>query len=97
MGGGKFLSGNADTGPVLLKTECTFIRQIMYPCDAEVHLYVGDPGKSSFSTWCELKGGNGTLYAMAASRTVWVDYRVGKSIPLPAEIRAAVEGSRTGQ
>lgn len=92
LGGMEFLNANTLTGPILLKTECTFIRQIVYPCNAKVHLYVGDPGESSFSTWCELRSEDGTLHAMARSRTVWVDYKAEKSIPLPPEIRAVVAG-----
>ncbi len=90
MGEIEYLSGNSSTGPVIINAECTFHKQVIYPCDLEVRLYAGAPGRSSFRTWYEIYGSEDKeLRCTGSAKIVWVDYRAEKSIPMPEKIRAA--------
>ena len=85
------LSGRADTGPVVINASCTFLKQVVYPCDLEISLFAGEAGRSSFMTWYEIRGADGVLRVTGSAKIVWIDYRAEKSIPLPEDVRAAVE------
>ena len=81
-----------DQGPILAKAGCNFKKPIVYPNRLEVRTYAGPPGHSSLPLYHELRQADapGTLYADGESVLVWVDYRLGKSLPLPDSIRAVV-------
>lgn len=80
-------------GPVIINTACTFLVPLTYPGVVEVRTFVGPPGRSSFMTYIELrKQGEETLYAEGTAKVVWTDTVSGKSVPLPPNIRAWVEG-----
>lgn len=77
----------ADEGPVIVNAECTFLVPLTYPGAVDVRLFAGKPGRSSLPTTYELvKVGEDTLYATGASKIVWVNYRSGKSAPLPQKL-----------
>lgn len=73
-------------GPVVINAACTYIKQAIYPCPLLVNLYVASPGRSSFMTWYDIVGTDGTLYAVGSSKVVWINYQEGKSVPLPEDI-----------
>jgi len=81
-------------GPIIVNASCTFRKQIVYPGNVEVRMYVGKPGRSSFETWLELRPSYDaeTVYAEGAAKVVWVDFVKGKSIALPEKIRQIVSG-----
>lgn len=79
-------------GPVVVNVNCTFLVPMTYPGTVEVRTYVGPPGRSSFMTYVEMRlEGDATLYAEGHAKVVWADMATGKSVPLPAEIRAWLE------
>ena len=41
-------------GPVIVNAFCNFLRQLAYPGDARVTLFVAEPGRSSFETYTPL-------------------------------------------
>ena len=53
-------------------------------------LYVANPGRTSFDAFVTLERTDepGVLYATGGAKTVWVNYRLEKSVPLPAALRA---------
>ncbi len=77
-------------GPVIVNTFCNFLRQLKYPGDVLAKHYVSDPGRSSFMAWVTLERADepGPLYATGGAKTVWVNYREEKSVPLPEAVRA---------
>jgi acyl-CoA thioester hydrolase len=81
-------------GPVIINASCTFLKQLVYPGDVEVKMYAGEPGRSSFETWLEMRPSYDphTIYAEGKAKIVWVDFARGKSVPLPEEIRHLVAG-----
>jgi acyl-CoA thioester hydrolase len=42
-------------GPVIVNAFCNFYRQLEYPGDVRVKLYVSDPGRTTFETWCTME------------------------------------------
>lgn len=81
-------------GPVVVNANCSFIRQLKYPGDVEVRTYAGQPGRSSFETSYEMRRVDEpeVLVAEGGGKVVWVNFAVGKSTPLPEELRRLITG-----
>lgn len=77
---------------VLASAHCTFFRALQYPGTVEVRTYAGSPGRSSFEIIQEIRRTDDaeTIYAAGGARVVWVDHQIGKSVPLPEEMRALI-------
>jgi acyl-CoA thioester hydrolase len=82
VGGSTDLSGS---GPIIINAFCNFLRQLTFPGDARVTMYVANPGRSSFETYHTIERTDepGVVYAEGGARTVWTDYAAKKSAPLP--------------
>ena len=78
-------------GPVIVNASCTFHAPLTYPGEAEVRMFVGDPGKSSVESYYEIWM-NDTKYADGAAKLVWIDLASTKSAPLPAAFRELLAG-----
>lgn len=82
----KKLHNHGDSiGPVMVTADLTFIKPLVTPAKIEIKLYAGDIGRSSFMTFHEIYS-EGVLYCTCWVKLVWVDYQLGKSIPLPEPI-----------
>ena len=81
-------------GPVIINAHCSFLRQLKYPGEVEVRTFAGPPGRSSFETIVEIRRTDqpDELVAEGGAKVVWVDYAEGKSVPLPQDLRALMEG-----
>lgn len=79
-------------GVVLVNAFFNYHRQLEYPGDVRLRMYVSDPGRSSFESWATLERGDvpGVVHAAGGGTIVWVDYAREKSLPLPPALRAAV-------
>lgn len=77
-------------GPVIVNAFCNFHKQLEYPGEVRATLFVSDPGRSSFESWCTLSRSDDldTLYASGGATTVWVNFPLQKSTPLPDRMRA---------
>jgi len=85
------VEGN-NTGPVIVTTGCTFLRELSYPATVTVDVYVGKAGNSSLDTLYTLSDESGEIkYAEGYAKVVWFDHKTRSSTPLPAELRALVE------
>jgi acyl-CoA thioester hydrolase len=82
VGGSTDLTGS---GPIIINAFCNFLRQLTFPGDARVTMYVAKPGRSSFETYHTIERTDepGVVYAEGGARTVWTDYAAKKSAPLP--------------
>lgn len=80
-------------GPLIVNAFCNFHKQLEYPGDAVVKMYVSDPGRSSFESWATISRADDpeTVYASGGATTVWVDFPKQKSAPLPDWLRALLE------
>jgi len=90
----RVVGGPGAQGPVVVNSFCNFLRQIEYPGDVLARHYVAEPGRTSFDVYVTLQRTDnlGVIYAEGGARTVWVDYAAQKSVPLPASLRAVIEG-----
>lgn len=80
-------------GPVILNAFCNFYRQLEYPGDVLLKMYVSDPARSTFESWGTMERADapGTIYAAGGATTVWVNFPAQKSAPLPDWLRAHLE------
>lgn len=79
-------------GPVIVNAHCTFLRQLKYPGEIEVRTFAGQPGRSSFETYVEMRRADqpDLLVAEGGAKIVWVDYAMEKSVPLPQDLRELI-------
>jgi len=79
-------------GPVIVNAFCNFYRQLEYPGDVQAKMYVSDPGRTTFESWCTLERTDqpGVIYAEGGATTIWVDFPQKKAIDLPDWVRALV-------
>jgi acyl-CoA thioester hydrolase len=79
----------AGEGPLIVNAFCNFHKQLEYPGDIHLAMYVSNPGRSSFETWVtiERQDDRGVIYASGGATIVWVDFPKQKSAPLPDWIR----------
>ena len=81
-------------GPVVVNCFCNYLRQVEYPAQLVVKMYVSDPARSAFETWYEMEmvGEPGTVYANGGATVVWVDFSRQKAVELPGWMRAMLDG-----
>jgi acyl-CoA thioester hydrolase len=79
-------------GPVILNAFCNFYKQLEYPGDIRVKMYVSEPGRTTFESWGTIERIDqpGVVYAAGGATTIWVDFPAQKSRPLPDWMRAIV-------
>ncbi len=79
-------------GPVIANAFCNFYKQLEYPGEVLVKMYVSDPGRTTFETWgtMELNSQPGVIYAAGGATTIWVDFPNQKAKPLPDWMRRLV-------
>ena len=79
-------------GPVIVNAFCNFYRQLEYPADVLLKLYVSDPGRTTFETWGTMERVDepGVICAAGGATTIWVDFPQQKAITLPDWMRALV-------
>ena len=79
-------------GPVIVNAFCNFYKQLEYPGNVLAKMYVSDPARTTFESWCtlELVDKPGVIYAAGGATTIWVDFPLQKAVNLPDDIRARV-------
>lgn len=77
------------TGPVMANVSCEFRKPIVHPARLRIEVMVGAPGRSSLPTGYRIVDARDPAveYATGASVLVWIDYRTGKTVPLPDAVR----------
>lgn len=86
--GEEFDLGNEE-GPVIVTANCTFLMPIFYPATLLINVHAGLPGNSSYIIYYEIFIKNHSLDLAATGNTkiVWMNYKQGKSLPLPDKVR----------
>ena len=76
-------------GPVIVNAFCNFYKQLEYPGDVLVKMYVSDPARSTFESWGTMERADapGVIYAAGGATTIWVNFPTQKSAPLPDWMR----------
>jgi acyl-CoA thioester hydrolase len=77
-------------GPVIVNAFCNFLRQLTFPGDVQVSMYVANAGRSSVDTYHTIERTDepGLVWAEGGARMVWTDYAARKSAPMPDWFRA---------
>jgi acyl-CoA thioester hydrolase len=80
----------AGQGLLIVNAFCNFLRQLDFPGELRVTMFVANPGRSSFETYHTLERTDepGVVCAEGGARVVWADYPAKKSVPLPDWLRA---------
>lgn len=71
--------------PLLINTSCTFLRQIKYPADLEIRIFVTKIGRTSIDLSYEIVQIDqpDVICSEATTKVVWVDLKLGKSAQIP--------------
>ena len=79
-------------GSVIVNAFCNFYKQLEYPGDVLIKMYVSDLARTTFETWATLERADqpGVIYAAGGATTIWVDSLVQKAKSLPERIRAVI-------
>ena len=90
---GELGSANPDNGPVVVQSNCTYHRPVVYPCRLQVLTRLQQVGNSSFVLSQNLHGcSDDTLYAEASITCVWVDRQTGRPARAPDFLRGLLDG-----
>jgi acyl-CoA thioester hydrolase len=81
-----------DEGVVVVNAFCNFYKQLEYPGDVLLKMYVSDPGRTTFETWATMERADqpGVIYAAGGATTIWVDVANKKAKNLPDWLRELV-------
>ncbi len=78
-------------GPALVSATCNFLRQVQYPDELEVGVRVTQIGRRTFThDYLIWRRDGEEVVADGSGVIVWVDYAVGKAVPLPAALKEAI-------
>jgi acyl-CoA thioester hydrolase len=79
-------------GPVIVNAFCNFYKQLEYPGDVLLKMYVSDPARTTFETWTTMESASnpGVIYAAGGATTIWVDFPKQKAVELPQWMRELV-------
>ena len=80
-------------GPVIVNAFCNFYRQMQYPGEVLVKMYVSDPGRTTFESWGTMERSDqpGVIDAAGGATMIWVDFISNKAAPLPPWLREIVQ------
>ena len=83
---------NNREGPVIVNAFCNFYKQLEYPGDVLVKMYVSDPGRTTFESWGTMERVDqpGVIYAAGGATTIWIDFPTQKAANLPDWMRSIV-------
>ena len=77
------------TGPIVLKTSATFLKELKHPATLIVKTFADKAGNTSLDTYHLLEDADtGTVYADGYAKIVWFDRATRRSTALPDKLRA---------
>jgi acyl-CoA thioester hydrolase len=81
-------------GSVIVNAFCNFYKQLEYPGDVLVKMYVSDAKRTTFETWATMERVDqpSVIYAAGGATIIWVDSLAKKAKSLPDRVRAIVSG-----
>jgi acyl-CoA thioester hydrolase len=79
-------------GPVIVNAFCSFYKQLEYPGDIRVKMYVSDPARTTFESWATIERVDqpGVIFAAGGATTIWIDFPQQKAKTLPDWMRKLV-------
>lgn len=86
----------ADIDYVIGEAALRYHAPIHYPDTIDVAVRVSEIGTRSFRMEYELRGSAGELLVSGSTVQVLFDYGAGRSVPIPASLRARIEAFESG-
>lgn len=86
--------GIPEVGPILAHTSCDFLAPVRYPAELVVGTRIGRLGTSSFGMEYgirQVSPGPERTVARGEGVIVLIDYRSGQKVPIPDELRSALD------
>ncbi|HET8801347.1 MAG TPA: acyl-CoA thioesterase [Marinobacter sp.] len=81
------------TGPIIIKTSATFLKELSHPATVVVKTYADKAGNTSLDTYHTLTDAEtGVVYAEGYAKIVWFDRTRRSSTRLPESLRALATG-----
>ena len=79
-------------GPIIVNAFCNFYRQLEYPDDILIKMYVSDAARTTFESWATIEkvAEPGVICAAGGATTIWVDFPLQKAVPLPDWMRQLI-------
>ena len=79
-------------GPIIVNAFCNFYKQLEYPGNVRIKMYVSDPGRTTFESWATMERDDqpGVIFAAGGATTIWVDFPTQKAAALPDWMRDIV-------
>lgn len=76
-------------GPVVLQTQHTYLKPVVYPAEVVIDLYAGPVGNSSLVVEHRLSvsGDGQTCYGEGYCKLVWIDHGSERPVPVPPELK----------
>ncbi len=85
-------TGHSGLGPILAATNADYLRPVVFPATLVAGARVSRIGRSSFTMeYAVADAEQGTLYARGGGVIVTIRYPSYEKLPVPEEIRAAIE------
>lgn len=81
-------------GPLVVNAFCNFQKQIAFPGDVLIKMYVSDPARTTFESWATMARAEApeVICASGGATIIWVDFPAQKAKTLPDWMRAHVTG-----
>jgi acyl-CoA thioester hydrolase len=79
-------------GPVIVNAFCNFYKQLEYPGNVLMKMYVSDPARTTFESWATMERVDqpGVIYAAGGATTIWIDFPKQKAKAMPDWLRQLV-------
>src|ERR1035437_5656216 len=76
---------SAGEGPVIVNAFCKFYKQLEYPGNVRMKMFVSDPGRTTFESWATMERTDqpGVIHAAGGATIIWVDFPKQKAKALP--------------
>ena len=75
-------------GMVIVNAFCNFYKELVYPGNISMKMYVSNIGEKTCDTWCTLEREDqpGSIYAAGGATLIWVDFLQKKAKSFPVEV-----------
>lgn len=96
---GLLVEGGADLGPILRKTDCEFLRPVVFPANLVVGARISQLGNTSLTMEYAVarQEAPDELLARGVGIVVLVNYRTGEKVRIPDELRAKIDAIEAGR
>lgn len=80
-------------GIVIVNAFCNFYKELVYPGNLRIKMYISDIGEKTCDTWCTLEPEDqpGAIHAAGGATLIWVDFLQKKAKKFPQEVKQLLQ------